>query len=151
MSKLARKRQGHFASGHRSNEMVTEHEARATVASMNLEAQHQLFTMLNAAVRASGQTPEEVADRLGVETYVVHEILDGDRDMTLTEIRHFAFSVDACVTYRVTPRMTSTLVAMSKAVTQISNVVWLPSDDFVTSEERDHGFGWKRAADLATL
>ena len=81
-------------------------DEQIALASSNYESQEWLIRELNTAFIMSGRTIEELAADLGMATDEAQAWLDGEMDLTLSELRQLANSVDAHVTYRVGPLRT---------------------------------------------
>lgn len=72
-------------------------------ASCNLRSQEQLFVALAVANSEAGISSGIVAERLGISSAEVDDIIHGRIDLTLTELRLFSLAAEVVVTYRVTP------------------------------------------------
>lgn len=73
-------------------------------ARINLANQKGLIRDLTQARHASGRSKQVVADLLGCEVEVIDLIENFEYDMTLSEIRVYAFAVDALIEIDITPR-----------------------------------------------
>jgi len=69
----------------------------------NLLAQEALIKSLRDARVTAGLTVEEVAARLGVGVEIVQQVEAHEYDMSLTELRQYAYAVDAFIEYDVEP------------------------------------------------
>lgn len=84
---------------------VARHDERDItewIASCNLGSQEQLFVSLALAHAESGIATGVVAERLGISSDEVDDILHGRTDLTLTELRLFSLAAEVVVSYRVT-------------------------------------------------
>ncbi|MDT0169566.1 hypothetical protein [Pseudarthrobacter sp. BRE9] len=75
-----------------------------SLADDNLQAQGHLWEALRGALVASGLSYEDVASRLGIDVDLVRAISGGRVDISLSDLREYAYAVDASITYRVIPR-----------------------------------------------
>ncbi|MFE4834456.1 hypothetical protein ACFRAU_07220 [Arthrobacter sp. NPDC056691] len=75
----------------------------------NLRAQEHLWESLAVALRDSERSIEDVAARLGIPADLAEDISNGRVDVSLSDLREFAYAIDAFVTYRVSSRYTSNL------------------------------------------
>ncbi|HEX9089078.1 MAG TPA: helix-turn-helix domain-containing protein [Arthrobacter sp.] len=73
------------------------------IADRNVHAQTGLLAALKAVRTGKGMTVEAVAETLGVEPGVIEAVEDGRKELNLTELRHYAYSVGAVVEYDVVP------------------------------------------------
>lgn len=73
------------------------------IADRNVHAQTGLLASLKAVRTGKGMTVEAVAETLGVEPGVIEAVEDGRKELNLTELRHYAYSVGAVVEYDVVP------------------------------------------------
>jgi len=120
-----------------SGSAVSRRSARAVVSAINLDSQHRLFELFREAIEVSGKDMDDVARELGVPTSTVEAVLSGDRDMTLTEIRQFAYAVDTVIVYQGMPRATDNLLSRAKTIRQMADVSWVPNDwEIVESSAR---------------
>ncbi|MBM7504210.1 hypothetical protein ACFPER_12035 [Agromyces aurantiacus] len=76
-------------------------DEKIALAASNYEAQEWLVRELGKAFQMSRLSVEELASELELEPTEAREWLDGEVDLTLTELRHLANAIDAHVTYRV--------------------------------------------------
>lgn len=83
--------------------------AEQSLADDNLHAQDHLWESLRLALRDSGRSLDDVASRLGISVDLVRAIGEGRIDVSLSDLREYAYAVDAAVTYRVSSRYTSNL------------------------------------------
>jgi transcriptional regulator with XRE-family HTH domain len=74
-----------------------------TIADRNVHAQTGLLEALKKVRTGKGITVEAVATLLGVEPSVIEAVEDGQKELNLTELRHYAYSVGAVVEYDVVP------------------------------------------------
>ena len=79
-------------------------EARKrSLAEDNLQSQDQLFHDLVNARKQSGKSVAQVAECLGVSVDVVRALEEGRVEITLADLRQYAYAVEALVSYRVRP------------------------------------------------
>lgn len=71
------------------------------LASSNYEAQEWLVRELHRAFKMSQLTLAELAQELELSEEEAQAWIDGDVDLRLSDLRHFANAIDAHVTYRV--------------------------------------------------
>jgi hypothetical protein len=71
-----------------------------TAAAQNREAQKDLFADLDPFIESVGY--DQVAERLGIEVEDLMLMLDGQRDVTMTELRLIAIAAEVTITYSVT-------------------------------------------------
>lgn len=76
-------------------------DAKIQLASGNYEAQEHFFARLFDAFKMSGLKYEDVADELGVSVSDAQEWLMGEVDLSLSELRQLANTIDAKVSYKV--------------------------------------------------
>ncbi|WP_445444457.1 hypothetical protein [Clavibacter sp. km3a] len=67
----------------------------------NILHQQELFSELAEARIAAGRSVEEAAEILGVEPEILQRVEAGSEDMTLSELRQFAYAADAVISYHV--------------------------------------------------
>ncbi|UKA57510.1 helix-turn-helix domain-containing protein [Arthrobacter sp. FW306-2-2C-D06B] len=106
-------------------------DAAQSLADDNLGAQEHLWESLAAARRASGLTDEQVAERLGVTAELANAIGEGRIDITLGDLREFAYAVDAVVAYKVSPRYTTTYDTFRRSL--VGELPWH------TPSQEEHG------------
>lgn len=75
--------------------------ASQLVSDANNSFQASLFDQLHAARIARGATVEEVARLLHADTSIVEDIESGDYEPNLTELRQYAWAIEAVIEYRV--------------------------------------------------
>jgi len=73
------------------------------VAEENWHAQKRLFLDLNEARLASGRSNEEIARKLLWDTEKLNSVLDGQVDLSLSDVRELGYAVNAVISYRVVP------------------------------------------------
>jgi len=74
---------------------------RVRLAAGNYEAQEWLFREIHKAYRMSDATIEDVAHELDLTPEEAQDWIDGEVDLTLTELRQLANAVDAKIKYQV--------------------------------------------------
>ena len=77
------------------------------LAEENLLAMRRMFAELASAAEARGITVSDVAESLGTDVDTAAAALSGAVDLTLSDLQELAFSVDACLSYRVVPHFTA--------------------------------------------
>ncbi|WP_284752635.1 hypothetical protein [Arthrobacter sp. efr-133-R2A-120] len=97
----------------------SDDDAAQSLADVNLGAQEHLWEALSAARVDSGLTHEQVATRLGVTAELAKAIGEGRIDVTLGDLREFAFAVDAVVAYKVSPRYSTTFDAFRRSLGEL--------------------------------
>ncbi|WP_405475703.1 helix-turn-helix domain-containing protein [Paenarthrobacter ilicis] len=94
------------------------------VSDANNNSQHRLLFDLVRAREARGRTVEEVAEILGTTLDTVEDIESGDYEPNLTELRHYAYAIEAVIEFRV---HACAVADLSSAKTRFSE--WLVSEN----------------------
>lgn len=89
---------------------------RQSLAEDNLHNQDQLFQDLVHARQQSGKTVDEVAACLGISVDVVEALEDGRVELTLADLRQYAYAVEALVSYRVRPNYIREFTSLTAAL-----------------------------------
>ncbi|WP_157365102.1 helix-turn-helix domain-containing protein [Arthrobacter sp. QXT-31] len=71
------------------------------VSDANNSSQHKLLMDLAKARMMRGLTVQKVAELLGATTEIVEDIESGDYEPNLTELRQYAYAIEAVVEFRV--------------------------------------------------
>jgi len=78
-------------------------EEQVALAASNYEAQEWLLRALREAFVMSGLSLQDLASELDLSSEDAEAWINGEMDLTLSELRQLANVVDAHVTYRVNP------------------------------------------------
>lgn len=89
---------------------------RRSLAEDNLHNQDQLFHDLVSARLQSGKSVDEVAACLGISVDVVHALEDGRVELTLADLRQYAYAVEALLSYRVRPNYVRELNSLTASL-----------------------------------
>lgn len=89
------------------------------LADENLRAQEHLWETLLQALKESGRSVDDVASRLGIPADLVESISKGRVDVSLSDLREYAYAVDAFISYRVTSRYTSNLETYRRSLAEV--------------------------------
>ncbi|QAB17498.1 hypothetical protein Leucomu_05795 [Leucobacter muris] len=107
------------------------------LAAKNHRSQRHLIEGLANALKVAGVSISSVAEKMGESEYLVCQWLDGDRDLTLSQLRKFANSIDAFVDYRVTSLSESAdrkFKTMTSSHASNNWVEWEPGPDHRPAE-----------------
>lgn len=88
---------------------MSDSSSAEVVSDLNNLAQMQLVSQLQAAREARKLTRSQVAECLGATEEMVEDIEMGHYELNLSELRHYAFAIDAVVDYRVRPNFSAFL------------------------------------------
>lgn len=88
---------------------MSDSSSAEVVSDLNNLAQMQLVSQLQAAREAKKLTRIQVAECLGATEEMVEDIEMGHYELNLSELRHYAFAIDAVVDYRVRPNFSAFL------------------------------------------
>lgn len=78
-------------------------EEQIALAGENYESQERLFDSLRSAFSMSEISIEDLADELEISLEDAQGWIDGEFDLTLSQLRHLANAIDAHVRYQVEP------------------------------------------------
>lgn len=81
--------------------ITSQHDRAHVAARANIAAQNQLIRSLREFRLTAGVTVEDVARQCGTSGQIIEDIESGDWEMNLTELRHYANSVGAVVSFYV--------------------------------------------------
>lgn len=116
-----------------------------SLADDNLDSQAHLWELLAKARLESGKSDDEVAQILGVSTELLSAIEGGRINLTLSDLREYAYSIDALVSYRVISRYSEKLEGHRA---DISNKPWHKDsspDYWERNDARQVALMWARA------
>lgn len=107
------------------------------VSDANNGYQSHLLKQLHNARRSRGRTVEEVAKLLGTDAAVVEDIESGDYEPNLTELRQYAWAIEAVIEYRVHACAGVSLSQYRFALMTSALVeeVWAPGGEIPWSDE----------------
>lgn len=88
-----------MSTNHVQSNIFSDGEIR--LATSNYEAQEWLTRELHSAFLVSGMNVSDLARSLDLSLEEAEEWLSGDRDLTMSELRHLATAIDAHVTFHV--------------------------------------------------
>jgi len=89
---------------------------KRALAEDNLHNQDLLFHELVSARIASKRTVEDVATCLGITPSVVEALEDGRVELTLADLRQYAYAVGALLSYRVRPNYVRELTNLTQRI-----------------------------------
>lgn len=114
--------------------------ASQLVSDANNASQSRLFEQLVAARLAKGVSVDDVARLLHAETSIVEDIESGDYEPNLTELRQYAWAIEAVIDFRVhacaaepLARFRSHMMAVS-----VSDEVWNSTTEVSWSDMSDY-------------
>lgn len=109
-------------------------DAAIRLASSNYEAQESLFNRLLESFRMSGLEFSDVANELGISVEEAQDWLMGEVDLSLSELRQLANTIDAKVSYKVGALHTSYANRLQEMVNKSD---WIEKrDDWKPSRKR---------------
>lgn len=88
---------------HAMNDMVPFSDEQIALAASNYEAQEALLDQLRRALSSRGMSVEQLAAELELPEEDAQDWIDGEVDLTLSELRQLANAVDVRLSYSVSP------------------------------------------------
>lgn len=107
-----------------------------SLADDNLQSQGTLWDLLNKARQESGRSDEDVARLLNVPLELLEAVEGGRVNVTLSDLREYAYAIDALISYRVVSRYSEKLEAHRTDITQKPWHDKLPGDVKRTGDSR---------------
>lgn len=101
--------------------------AQIELAQSNYEARIELLGQLQRAFSDANMTKEELSAELGWDIETVDRVLAGYRDITLTDLAQLASAMDAHVSYRVAPRVSSQCKTFKDQING-NSPIWISKD-----------------------
>lgn len=105
-------------------------EEQLELSGLNYEAQEILVAKLRSAFQLSGMTVEELAEDLEIDEVELQGWIDGEADLTFSDLRHYASALDVHVRYKV-DFMGTNWPDMFKTLNYTAG--WQENDSWITS------------------